>query len=521
MGVAVVVLVVLLASASHAGGPAVTMTPDPLVFGDQHTGTSSPERFLTVLNSGDAPLDLPPDYASVGASTQFIVSPHHPVPAVVLAPGESALVSVVFYPAGAGESTATLEVRDSAGKTVASAQLKGMGTDSPTPAPVTLAPPLIDFGDVSVNASVTDEVSITNEGQAPATILAVSLNSPDSKDFALTGAKKCEGKTINPGDPPCTFLLSVTATRTGRLTAVLAVRDNVSTNPREVPVSAFAHGGGPIANVRPPELTFVQSFGANATSRSTQTVTVRNAGEGLLRVARVDVVVRGGETPEFNVDAGNCLYKDIPLGGSCKMKVFFTPEYGFSDNQNELHHHPYDSRSATLRVVDNAKNGQPPGQQSVGLIGMIPAVAAKLDPIPKSQLAKDFKEVKGTAGAPGSTGKSRRALAATTSRRVRVRRVEIALLRVLGGARAARHAGARCLWLTAAPSRFRAIAPHRGRCDTPLWLRASGTSSWRYVFKRLLPRGTYILYARATDQAGLTQDVFSLHAHNRVTFRLT
>jgi hypothetical protein len=57
--------------------------------------------------------------------------------------------------------------------------------------------------------------------------------------------------------------------------------------------------------------------------------------------------------------------------------------------------------------------------------------------------------------------------------------------------------GARCQHLTAS---HRLGRP--GSCARPHWLRAHGTSAWRYDVKRRLPRGRYRIHRRAIDAAG-------------------
>jgi hypothetical protein len=55
------------------------------------------------------------------------------------------------------------------------------------------------------------------------------------------------------------------------------------------------------------------------------------------------------------------------------------------------------------------------------------------------------------------------------------------------------------------------LASHRlGRprsCERLHWLRARGTSAWRYRIKRRLPRGEYRIYRRSVDAAGNREPV--------------
>jgi hypothetical protein len=87
-----------------------------------------------------------------------------------------------------------------------------------------------------------------------------------------------------------------------------------------------------------------------------------------------------------------------------------------------------------------------------------------------------------------------------------VARVEVSLSRSIGKGR--------CLWL--AP-RSRAV---RGRCARPVWLTARLVNGFRFSLqiRHILPRGTWRLRTRATDQSGLSEAPRS--GRSSVTIRL-
>ncbi len=98
-----------------------------------------------------------------------------------------------------------------------------------------------------------------------------------------------------------------------------------------------------------------------------------------------------------------------------------------------------------------------------------------------------------------------------------VKKVEIALLRRVGKAKAAK---ARCLWLRSNRAKFKRVKPRRGRCAKPRFLRAKGTTRWVYRLRKRLPPGKYVLYARATDTSGNRETKFAAARHNRAVFRV-
>jgi hypothetical protein len=60
----------------------------------------------------------------------------------------------------------------------------------------------------------------------------------------------------------------------------------------------------------------------------------------------------------------------------------------------------------------------------------------------------------------------------------------------------------------------------RGDCRKPIWLRANGKAKWRFVLKKPLPKGGYVVRSRATDGAGHLERKFSTARGNRRAFRL-
>lgn len=94
-------------------------------------------------------------------------------------------------------------------------------------------------------------------------------------------------------------------------------------------------------------------------------------------------------------------------------------------------------------------------------------------------------------------------------------RIELAVLRTAKGAGAA---AARCRWLTGPRATFSGARPVKGRCATPRWLRAKGTSAWTYRLRRALPPGRYVLYVRATSAGGFRESSFSGADRNLVRF---
>ena len=68
-----------------------------------------------------------------------------------------------------------------------------------------------------------------------------------------------------------------------------------------------------------------------------------------------------------------------------------------------------------------------------------------------------------------------------------------------------------CSWLRSTSGRVA-----RGSCGSAVWLRASGSSSWRLSLARSLPKGRYEIRSRAVIRAGFREGLFSSRDRNLV-----
>jgi hypothetical protein len=79
--------------------------------------------------------------------------------------------------------------------------------------------------------------------------------------------------------------------------------------------------------------------------------------------------------------------------------------------------------------------------------------------------------------------------------------------------------GEKCRWLRSRTGKFRSSDPSGGRCTQPVWLKAKGTRRWAYRLRKILPKGDYLLYARATDSKGRPQAGFDERSKEEFTLR--
>ncbi|NHN61607.1 MULTISPECIES: choice-of-anchor D domain-containing protein [Halorussus] len=159
------------------------LTPEAVEFGRVRVGGPSTDRIprlLTVTNAGDAPVAIE-ETTVAGPDAAAFETLRGGGPGT-LEPGESRVIAVAFAPASAGTATATLRVETDDGDAVA-ADLRGTGL-----APdVEVRPETLRFENAT-DGPVTETLTLTNEGNAPLTVRAVSVVGPDRTAFEVADA---------------------------------------------------------------------------------------------------------------------------------------------------------------------------------------------------------------------------------------------------------------------------------------------------------------------------------------------
>jgi len=97
----------------------------------------------------------------------------------------------------------------------------------------------------------------------------------------------------------------------------------------------------------------------------------------------------------------------------------------------------------------------------------------------------------------------------------RIRKVEIAmLLKTKGRAKT-------CRWVRGTSGGVQKVKAVGGKCDRPIWFRATGTTRWKVVVRTAgLPKGAYVVSSRATTTTGASEVNFSPKDRNQRTVRV-
>lgn len=215
-------------------------------------------------------------------------------------------------------------------------------------------PDPLDFGEVEIDDSFEQSVRFDHVGTGPLVVEEIALEGPNADDFTV-GGQTCAGETVvlqqtgsclvslefepaAEGDRVATLRLTVR----GEREFTVDLRGVGSTEPVDLPGDArFAAGPDPLAfGQRLPLSTGVEPA-----------VTVTNRGDAELEVDAVTVVSAVAPN-DYAVTTNTCVGAPIPVGGTCQVKVRFSPTAP-------------GERPAVLRFDDNAIGGP----HLVGLTG--------------------------------------------------------------------------------------------------------------------------------------------------------
>jgi hypothetical protein len=242
-------------------------------------------------------------------------------------------VSVAFQPTAGGTRTGSLSIADSAGTQTAS--LSGVGV---LPATDALAPLTLSFAAQQLNtASATQQVTLTNAGDAALTLIAAQIASGD-----FTVVNGC-GNSLN-GHSSCSLLVGFVPKSVGPGAGVLTVADEYRTQTVALSGMGVAPPGvslSPVAGM---------AFAATGVGMSAAAQTVTLTNNGGMALAIQSVTAAG----DFAIAAGsNTCGASVAAGAACAVQIVFVPTVA-------------GARAGSLTVVDNA--GTSP--QSLALSGM-------------------------------------------------------------------------------------------------------------------------------------------------------
>lgn len=190
------------------------------------------------------------------------------------------------------------------------------------PPPLEAAPQLsfgpagLDFGIVRVNESTSQNLQVTNSGEAPSQIGWLGIEGKDTGNF-WTGSNDCwNGRWLAPGES-CWVQVNFNAWQAIGYEAALTVfADNV-------PFSAQLTGTGGEAMLAP-EVNPVE-FGTAAVGGEGTVRTINLSNEGNIAGGYFIAVIAGGDVGSFELIDESCTGVELAPGAGCVAHVRFDP----------------------------------------------------------------------------------------------------------------------------------------------------------------------------------------------------
>jgi hypothetical protein len=284
--------------------PGPQLWPLAVNFGNQGIQITSPPQAVTFTNDDIA---VPISVSGInltGADPADFSQTNNCTLAANLPPGKTCTVHVTFTPATTGNRSASLTFTDSGAGSPQHVGLSGTGT----PPAVTLSPTSLNFGNQTIGVASTPQIStLTNTGSGLLTVSSIIINGPNSPDFSQTNT--CSSP-VQPGNS-CQISVTFTPSTQSSDSASVSITDNAPGSPQSLPLAGT--GAPPTLTFTPPNLTFGNQL-VKTTSPPQPVMLTTN---GTLTISSITASAQFAQT-------NNCG-SGLPAGGSCTIKVTFTP----------------------------------------------------------------------------------------------------------------------------------------------------------------------------------------------------
>ena len=286
-----------------ATSPQLTVGVSTLDFGTV-TLNSTSTKTLTLTSSGSGPLTV----SSIALSGTGFSMSGAVLPATV-DPGQSLNIQVSFDPTQTGLASGTINISsNSATDSTATVALTGTGSSALT-AQLTLSATNLAFGNVNLNSTLTQTITLTSSGTAPVTVNSATLA---GDGFALAGSTL--PATLNPGQA-LSIQVHFHPLAAGAASGTVTISSDSSNNATATVILS--------GNCTAPQLTLstnILAYGnVQLNSTLSKTLTLTSSGTADLTVASVTVV-----GAEFKVSGGS-LPVTLAPGQSIILLATFDP----------------------------------------------------------------------------------------------------------------------------------------------------------------------------------------------------
>jgi hypothetical protein len=286
-------------------------------FGSLAVGNSSLIS-VTLTNTGSGSVAISSGSASGAGFSITGLSP------ATLSAGQSTSFSVKFSPTAAGAATGNVSIVSNAPGSPLAIPVSGTATQSQPG--LTINPTNVPFGNIAVGSNSSQNVTLTNSGNAVVNITGATAS---GSGFGLSGLG---AQSINPG-ASVTFAATFAPTTSGNATGSILISSNAPNSPATITLSGAGIQGQLIANPS------AASFGTVTTgSSSSQTITLSNTGSAAVSISQANVTGTG-----FSMSGMTGMPITINAGATKTFNVVFAPTAS-------------GSATGMVQVVSNAPN---------------------------------------------------------------------------------------------------------------------------------------------------------------------
>jgi hypothetical protein len=305
-------------SGTGTAAAAIVLDPVVLMFPSTALNATSAVQNITVSNISNAAVGLQ-SATMTGADFRITVNTCGPS----LGPGVGCTVGIAFTPTASGTRNGTFSMTDDAGTQTAS--LNGVGT---SPATDALSPLALTFGTQQIDtASQTQQITLSNTGDLPLTLIAGQITSGD-----FTVVNSC-GNSLNPHST-CSMNVAFAPKNVGPLSGVLSVSDQYRTQTVALNGIGIAPPGVSLA----PFSTVVFAPTGVGLQSASQTVTLTNNVGAPLSIQGISLKGNFVILPNSSTCGAT-----VAAYTACVLQVAFAPNVGGPG-------------SGSLTVTDSASN---------------------------------------------------------------------------------------------------------------------------------------------------------------------
>ncbi|MGH9716590.1 MAG: beta strand repeat-containing protein, partial [Candidatus Acidiferrales bacterium] len=284
----------------HTGAGTLSASVSSLSFGSVAVGSSN-SLSLTVTNTGSATADI--SQATISGAAFSVVGGN---PSSAISAGQSATVQVEFAPQSAGAAAGTFTIVSDASNSPMAVSLSGTGMQ---PA-LTLNPSALNFSNVTVGQSSSQNVTLTNSGNANLVLTAATVS---GNGFVVSGLAL--PKTLTAGQNVA-FSVQFTPASTTGTTGGVVFADNAPGTPQTLPLSGSALAANGTLSANPGSFNFSDVV---VGSSGQQTITLKNSGTGAVTINQVSTSGAGFST------TGLAVGQTIAAGAQASFTASFAP----------------------------------------------------------------------------------------------------------------------------------------------------------------------------------------------------